>query len=102
MKHLYQQLEDGDLGSESGVRSRSEQGQAVHSCLSSNYPNQIMMAAGYWQVLILAMAIMAFGIGLFYLTYSGDLPDPGKKRAARLKGWGLLGCFLVGVLVAGL
>ena len=52
--------------------------------------------------LLLSVAIMAFGIGVFYLTYSADLPDPGKKRMARLKGWGLLGCFAVGVLVAGL
>ena len=61
-----------------------------------------MMAVSYWQVLILAMAIMAFGIGIFYLTLSGDLPDPAKKRSARRKGWGLLGTFLVGLLVAGL
>ena len=48
------------------------------------------------------MDIMAFGIGGFYLTYSADLPNPAHKRTARRKGWGLLGCFAVGVLVAGL
>ena len=61
-----------------------------------------MMAVGYWQVLILVVAIMAFGIGVFYLTYSGDLPDPAHKRKANRKGWGLPGCFGVEVLVAGL
>ena len=61
-----------------------------------------MMAVSTWQLLTLAVAIMAFGIGMFYLTYSADLPDPGKKRTARWKGWGLLGCFVAGLLVAGL
>lgn len=60
------------------------------------------MEIGTWQILTLAIAIMAFGIGMFYLTYSGDLPDPGKKRRMRRKGWGLLGCFVAGLLVAGL
>ena len=32
--------------------------------------------------LLLSVAIMAFGIGVFYLTLSGDLPDPGKKCSA--------------------
>lgn len=40
-----------------------------------------MMAVSYWQVLILAVAIMAFGIGIFYLTLSGDLPDPADSTA---------------------
>ena len=61
-----------------------------------------MAAIGYWQILILAAAIMAFGIGVFYLTLSGDLPDPAHKRRTRRKGWGLLGCFVVGLLIAGL
>ena len=39
-----------------------------------------------WQVLILAMAIMAFGIGVFYLTLSGDLPDSSEKRMGRQSG----------------
>ena len=52
--------------------------------------------------LLLSIAIMAFGIGVFYLTYSADLPDPVHKRAARRKGWGLLACFMVGLLITGL
>ena len=55
-----------------------------------------------WQIFTLAVAIMAFGIGVFYLTFSGDLPDPSKKRTARRKGWGLVGAFVAGLLVAGL
>ena len=39
--------------------------------------------------------------GLLSLVPRGDLPDPAPKRMARRKGWGLLGCFEVGVLVAG-
>ena len=61
-----------------------------------------MTEISIWQILCLAVAITAFGIGVFYLTYSADLPDPGKKRSVRRKGWGLVGCFVVGVLVAGL
>ena len=61
-----------------------------------------MAEVGIWQVLCLAASIMAFGIGVFYLTLSGDLPDPARKRMARRKGWGLLGCFVAGLLVAGL
>ena len=52
--------------------------------------------------LLLSVAVMAFGFGAFYLTPSVNLPDPGKKRRMRRKGWGLLGCFVVGVLIAGL
>ena len=55
-----------------------------------------------WQILTLAIAIMAFAVGVFYLTYSADLPDLVKKRSDRRKGWGLLGTFVVGVLLAGL
>ena len=61
-----------------------------------------LITVSTWQTLILAMAIMSFAVGVFHLTLSGNLPDPGKKRRARRKGWGLLGCFVVGVLVAGL
>ena len=61
-----------------------------------------MMAISTWQIIILAAAIMAFGIGVFYITLSADLPDPSKKRTARRKGWGLMGCFVVGLLIAGL
>ena len=38
------------------------------------------------QLLTLAMAIMAFAVGVFYLTLSGDLPDPAHKRRSRRKG----------------
>ena len=61
-----------------------------------------MMEVSTWQILILAAAIMAFGIGAFYLTLSGDLPDPAYKRRTRRKGWGLLVCFVMGLLIAGL
>ena len=61
-----------------------------------------MAAIGSWQILILSVAVMSFGIGVFYITLSGDLPDPAHKRLTRRKGWGLLGCFVVGVLIAGL
>ena len=61
-----------------------------------------MAEIGTWQVFCLAAAIMAFGIGVFHITLGADLPDPTSKRAARRKGWGLVGCFVVGVLVAGL
>ena len=50
-----------------------------------------MMAVGYWQVLILAMAIMAFGIGVFYLTLSGIFPtlSPSAWLGRRVGGcWG--------------
>ena len=52
--------------------------------------------------LLLSVAIMAFGIGVFFLTYGADLPDAISKRSARRKGWGLLGCFVAGLLIAGL
>ena len=51
-----------------------------------------MMAFSYWQVLILAVAVMAFGIGVFYLTYSADLPDPTHKRRASAEGLGASFC----------
>ena len=52
--------------------------------------------------LLLSVAIMAFAIGVYYLTLSGDLPDAVAKRSARRKGWGLVGCFIAGLLIAGL
>ena len=60
------------------------------------------MAIGNWQVLILAVAVMAFGIGVFYLTYSADLPGDLDKKRTRRKGWGLLAVFVAGLLIAGL
>ena len=61
-----------------------------------------MAAVSTWQIFVLAMAVMAFGIGVFFVTYSADLLNAGEKRRTRWKGWGLLACFVVGVLIAGL
>ena len=55
-----------------------------------------------WQVFILAAAIMAFGVGGFFVVLSGDLPDPDHKRRTRRKGWCLVGVFVAGLLIAGL
>ena len=52
--------------------------------------------------LILSIAIVAFAVGCFYITLSADLPDPGHKKKTRQRGWVLVGCFVVGVLLAGL
>ena len=55
-----------------------------------------------YPTMLLSVAIMAFGIGVFYLTLSGDLTDAVAKRSAQRKGWGLVGCFVAGLLIAGL
>ena len=39
-----------------------------------------------FHVLMLSVTVMAFGIGVFYVTLSGDLSDPVAKRTARRKG----------------
>ena len=61
-----------------------------------------MAAISTWQVFILSVTVMAFGIGTFYLTLSGDLPDALDRKRTRRKGWGLLGVFVAGLLIAGL
>ena len=60
------------------------------------------MAIGTWQILILAVAIMAFAAGTFLLTYSADLPGDLDKKRTRRKGWCLVGVFVLGILIAGL
>ena len=62
----------------------------------------MMATLGTWQIFILSVAIMAFAVGVFYITLSGDLPDPDRRKRTLRKGWGLVGVFIAGVLVAGL
>ena len=60
------------------------------------------MAISTWQIFVLAVGIMSFAAGTFLLTYSADLPDAGAKRRIRKKGWGLIGIFVAGILIAGI